>query len=282
MKSRIFDPLDEIKKLLEHTSKELDKPSISNDKQIHSIRVMSKQLRSLLYLIKPFFNDKEFLKSQNQFYKELAKSLSQEREAKVMYDTFQWLIKKSRLPKDNFEDIQTALQENLENKTASDADIDQKLQVCKQSVMMALDTINEQKKAKYTIKDLKTGFFKTYKKAYDTLHLALATKEIEDIHLFRKYAKYHMYQIQLLSNLLRRSKQRAKDLDKLTSLLGRSHDLALFAEYLYINKNLANSDRLISCISKEQKKLTKEALKIAKKTFKHRPKKLKIFNNIDN
>lgn len=275
MKSIIFDPLNEIKQLLETTYQEINKSSISNDKQIHSIRVMSKKLRSLLYLIKPFFDDKEFLKSQNQFYKELAKNLHQERETKVMYDTFQWLIKKSKLSKDSFEEIQNTLRQNLENK--ADADISQKLQISKQSMMIALDTINEQKRANYTIKDLKTGFFKTYKKARDTLHLALMTKEIEDIHLFRKYAKYHMYQIQLLSNQLRRSKKRSKDLDKLTSLLGRSHDLALFAEYLHNNKNLTNYDMLISCASKEQKKLTKEALKIAKKAFKHRPRKLKIF-----
>ena len=279
MKSIIFDPLNEIEKLLEHTSKEISESSISSDKQIHSIRVMTKKMRSLLYLIKPFFGDKEFLESQNKFYKELAKSLSQERETKVMYDTFQWLIKKSKLPIDNFEEIQTTLRQNLENNTTTDADINQKLQICKQSMMMALDTIKDQKRANYTIKDLKAGFFKTYKKARDTLHLALATKEIEDIHLFRKYAKYHMYQIQLLSNQLRRSKKRSKDLDKLTSLLGKSHDLTLFAEYLHNNKNLTNSDILISCISKEQKKLINEALKIAKKAFKYRPKKLKIFKD---
>ena len=281
MKSIIFDPLNEIEKLLEDTSKEISESSISSDKQIHSIRVMTKKMRSLLYLIKPFFGDKEFLESQNQFYKELAKSLSQERETKVMYDTFQWLIKKSKLPIDNFEEIQTTLRQNLENNTTTDADIDQKLQVCKQSMMMALDTIKDQKRENYTTKDLKTGFLQTYKKAYDTLHLALATKEVEDIHLFRKYAKYHMYQIQLLSNQLRRSKHRSKDLDKLTSLLGRSHDLALFAEYLHNNKNLTNLDMLIFYTSKEQKKLTKEALKIAKKAFKHRPRKLKIFKDIN-
>ncbi len=282
MKSIIFDPLDEIKKLLEYTSKEISESSVSNDKQIHSIRVMSKKLRSLLYLIKPFFDDKKFLKSQNQFYKKLAKNLSQERETKVMYDTFQWLIKKSKLSEDSFMEIQTILKQNIVNNAVANADIDQKLQISKQSIMVGLDTTDEQKRAKYTIKDLKTGFLKTYKKAYDTLHLALATKEIEDIHLFRKYAKYHMYQIQLLSNQLKRSKKRVKDLDKLTSLLGKSHDLALFAEYLHNNKNLTNSDMLISYISKEQKKLVKKALKIAKKAFKHKLKKFKIFKNIDN
>ena len=282
MKSITFDPLDEIKKLLEYTSKEISESSVSNDKQIHSIRVMSKKLRSFLYLIKPFFNDKKILKSQNQFYKELAKDISQERETKVMYDTFRWLMKKSKLSGDSFMEIQTILKQNIENNAVANADIDKKLQISKQSIMMGLNTVNEQKRKKYTIKDLKTGFLKTYNKAYDTMHHALETKEIEDIHLFRKYAKYHMYQIQLLSDQLKCSKKRVKNLDKLTYLLGKSHDLALFAEYLHNNKNLTDWDILMSYISKEQKKLVKKALKIAKKTFTHKRKKFKIFKNIDN
>ena len=282
MKPIKFDPLEFIEKMLKDIAKYIDEPAISKDKKIHFIRVMSKKLRSLLYLVKPFFNDKEFLKNQNQFYKELAKNLSQERETKVMHDTFQWLIEKSRLPRDDFKDIQTTLQENLENKDADSDEIDQKLQISKQSIMMGLNALNEQKRTKYTIKDLKTGFYKIYKKAYDTLHLALATKEIEDIHLFRKYAKYHMYQIRLLSGQLKRSKKRVKELDKFTYLLGTSHDLSLFAQYLHNNTNLSNSDILISYVSKEQNKLTKTALKMAKKAFKHKPKKFKIFKDTNN
>jgi CHAD domain-containing protein len=277
MKSIIFDPLNEIKQLLEHTSKEINESSI--DKQIHSIRVMSKKMRSLLYLIKPSIKDKEFFKSQNQFYKELSKSLSQERETKVMYDTFQWLIKKSKLPKDSFEETQTILQQNSENKAIEDADIGKKLQISKQSIMLALDNLDDWETISNSTKAIETGFLKTYKKAYDTLHLALVTKDMDDIHLFRKYAKYHMYQIQLLSNQIKHTKKRVKDLDRLTSTLGRCHDLVLFAEYMHNNKNLTNSDMLIFYISKEQKKLIKEALKSAKKIFKYRPKKLKLFNN---
>ncbi|MGW8168744.1 MAG: CHAD domain-containing protein [Sulfurovaceae bacterium] len=279
MKSIIFDPLNEIKKLLEHTSKEISESSISNDKQIHSIRVMSKKLRSLLYLIKPSLKDKEFFKSQNQFYKELSKSLSQERETKVMYDTFQWLIKKSKLSKDSFEEIRTILQQNSKNKDIEITDIDKKLQVSKQSIVLALDNLDDWETINHSTKAIEAGFLKTYKKAYVTLHLALVTKDMDDIHLFRKYAKYHMYQIQLLSNQINHTKKRVKDLDKLTSILGRCHDLTLFVEYLHNNKNLTNSDMLIFDISKEQKKLIKEALKSAKKIFKCKPKKLKLFNS---
>jgi len=279
MKSAMFNPLDVMKQILKLTSKEIDKPSISKDKKIHAIRVMSKKLRSLLYLIKPSLQDKKFFESQNQFYKQLSKSLSIERETKVMHDTFQWLLKRNKLSQNSFENIQASLQQNQENKT--DPDIDKNIEICRQAIDMALENLDTIKTIQYQIKDLEKGFQKTYEKAYDNLNLALMTRDIEDIHMFRKYAKYHMYQIQLLSNQIKYPKKRAEDLDKLTSLLGKSHDLALLADHLHDNANLTNSDTLISYAAEEQKKLTKKALKQASKLFKRNPKKLKLSDNDD-
>ena len=259
--------------------KDIDEPTISKDKKIHSIRVMSKRMRSLLYLMKPFIANKESFRSQKQFYKELSKTLSQNRETKVMYDTFQWIVKKCKLPLDDFEDIQNTLQQNIENKTIASSDIDKNLQICKQSILAGLGNLNTLETKTNLKKDLKIGFQKTYKKAYDDLDIALASNDAEDVHMFRKYAKYHMYQMELLTNHIKQTKKRTKDLDKLTSMLGKSHDLVLFEDYLHKNKNLTNSDALILCIAKGHKKLTKKALKSATKIFKQSPKKFRLFSN---
>lgn len=263
-----------IRNILDITLKEIDNPLVSKDSKIHSIRVMSKKLRSILYLIKPYLKNKEFFQSQNIFYKELSKTFSQEREKKVMHDTFVWIVKKCKLSLDSVNNIQVALRQNMENNIITDANIDRKLQTCEQSILMAINNLHTFEN--YIPKNLALGFKKTYQEAYEDLIFAIITRDIEDIHLFRKYAKYHMYQIQLFPNQIKHSKKRTKDLDKLTSLFGKIHDLALFRDYLQNNTNFTNSDILIFCIAKIQKKIIKKALKSATKIFKYSPKKFKL------
>jgi len=258
--------INSIKNILGTALQEIDNPCISHDTKIHSIRVMSKKLRSILYLIKPFLKNKEFFQNQNTFYKELSKAFSQEREKKVMNDTFRWIIQKCKLSTDMTIVIQNALKENIANNIITDKNIDTKIQICRESILVAVSDLHIFKN--YTRQDLKLGSKQTYQKAYNSLIIAILTQNIEDIHLFRKYAKYYMYQLQLLQNQIKHAKKRAKDLDKLTSMLGRIHDLSLFNDYLQDNKNLTNSDMLISCIDKIQKKLTKKAFKLAIKIFK--------------
>lgn len=266
--------INTIKNILELTLKDIDNPLVSKNRKIHSARVMSKKLRSTLYLIKPYFKNNEFFKSQNMFYKELSKIFSQERENKVMYDTFLWIVKKCKFSFDSVKDIQIALKKNMENNIIADADIDKKLQTCEQSILVAISNLHIL--GDCIPKNLTLGFKKTYQKAYENLNFALITKDTKDIHLFRKYAKYHMYQLQLLQDTIKHAKKRAKNLDKLTSTLGMIHDLALFEDYLQNNLNLINSEILIFCIAKIQKKLTKKALKSAIKIFRYSPKKFKI------
>ncbi|MDD5406399.1 MAG: CHAD domain-containing protein [Sulfurovaceae bacterium] len=279
MKPIIFDPLEFMKNTLSVVSKEIDEPSISKDKKIHSIRVMSKKLRSLLYLVKPSLENKELFKIQKQFYKDLSKTLSEDREIKVMHDTFVWVVKKCKLSLDDYKDIQTSLQKNIENKTIAGPDIDQKLEICKQSILMALDNFDILKKASDPKKDWHMGFHKTYEKAYYYLNLALVTHDVKDIHMFRRYAKYHMYQIQLLTDHIKHLKKREQKLDKLTSMLGRYHDLTFFEDYLHNNKNLKSSEILLLHIIKEHRRLAKKALKLATDIFEHSPKKFKLFND---
>lgn len=257
--------LNTIKNILETTLREIDNPRISHDKKIHSIRVMSKKMRSILYLIKPFLKNKEFFQNQNTFYKEISKAFSQEREQKVMYDTFMRIVKECKPTIDKAIDIQNILKQNIANNITTNQNIDKKIQLCRESILVAISDLHIFKN--YIRKDLKLGLKQTYQKAYNSLIIAILTQNIEDIHLFRKYAKYYMYQLQLLQNKIKHAKKRANNLDKLTSMLGDIHDLALFDKYLQSNKYLPNSDVLISCILKIQTKLTKKAFKLAIKYF---------------
>lgn len=277
MQPTIFDPRNTIKNILLLLVQEIDDTSVSNNKKIHSIRVASKKIRSILYLIKSFLKDKELLENKKIFYKELSKNLSQDRERKVMYDTLHRVIKKCKLPFNDFKDVENAL--NIENKTIDTIDIDKNIQLCKKHILSELNSIDKQEMKTCKKRNIKKGFKRTYRKAYDLLHIALLTKNTEEIHRFRKYAKYHMYQIQLLLDHIDYPTKKSKYLDKMTSILGRSHDLSFLEDYINNNKNFKNAGLLLYCIEKRQKELIKKAIKLANKIFKNRDQDFKLFAN---
>lgn len=272
MKPTIFDPLHEMRNILLRALRKIENHTTSADKKTHAIRVMSKKLRSLLYLIKPSLQDKESVKIQKRFYKELSKDFSIEREMKVMHDTFLMLIKRNKLHIDGFDELIAAIKENKNN--SSGPNIDEKLLSAKSSIQKAIDELDIFRRSDSKIKKWKKGFKKTYKKAYESLHLSLQSHNIEDIHTFRKYAKYHMYQAISLKYHLKYSSKKIKALEKLTWLLGKCNDIELFGDFLHKNTDIANSTQMITYAAKEQKKLTKKALKMASKIF-NDPKKIK-------
>jgi len=274
MRPTILDPHDTIKNILLLLVQEIDDASVSNNKKIHSIRVATKKIRSILYLMKSFLKDKELMENKKRFYKELSKNLSQDREKKVMRDTLHSVVKKCKLLSNDFMDVENAL--NYETKTI---DFERNIQLCKEHILSELNSMDKQEIGICKKRDIKKGFKRTYKKAYDLLHIALLTKKIEEIHCFRKYAKYHMYQIQLLSNHIDYPIKKSKYLDKLTSILGKSHDLSFFEDHINNNKNFKNSSLLLYCIEKRQKKLIKKAIKLANKIFKDRDQDFKLFTN---
>ncbi len=272
MKPTIFDPLHEMQNILLLGLRKIEDRTTSTDKKTHAIRVMSKKLRSLLYLIKPSLQNKESVKIQKRFYKELSKNLSIEREMKVMHDTFLMLIKRNRLHIDDFAGLQAAIQKNKKNN--ADVGIDEKLLLAKSSIQKAIDELGIFRRSYSKTKKWKKGFKETYKKAYKSLHLSLKSHNIEDIHTFRKYAKYHMYQAIFLKDHVKYSNKKIKALGKLASLLGKCNDIELFEDFLHKNTNIANSTQMITYAAKEQKKLTKKALKFADEIFKCKPKKI--------
>ncbi len=253
MKPTIFDPLHEMQNILLLGLRKIEDRTTSTDKKTHAIRVMSKKLRSLLYLIKPSLQNKESVKIQKRFYKELSKNLSIEREMKVMHDTFLMLIKRNRLHIDDFAELQAAIQKNKKNN--ADVGIDEKLLLAKSSIQKAIDELGIFRRSYSKTKKWKKGFKETYKKAYKSLHLSLKSHNIEDIHTFRKYAKYHMYQAIFLKDHVKYSNKKIKALGKLASLLGKCNDIELFEDFLHKNTNIANSTQMITYAAKEQKNL---------------------------
>jgi len=267
-----------IKDKLTSTLKDIDKKEISISKKVHTVRKMCKNLRAMLQLVKPLLKDSNTYQKENNFYKNIAKLLASSREAKVMTDMFNTIIKNYKLDADEFKNIQNSLQmieadEHIENKKTLE-----NLKSCKFAIEKAIENIDRLELTTNSIYALKIGYKDTYITAQKYMDKAYKEQDIAYFHKFRKYAKYHMFHVDMLTKRSAFDKSRLKKLKKLTDILGLEHDLSLFEEYL--NKNhlsYPNARILIPYINKEQKKLRKKAKKYETLLFNLKPKKIELY-----
>jgi len=99
-----------IKDTLISTLKDMQNRELSLSKKVHTIRKMCKRSRAILQLVKPILKDPNSYQKENDFYKNMAKLLASSREAKVMTDMFDMIIKNYKLDIDEYIDIKKNLQ----------------------------------------------------------------------------------------------------------------------------------------------------------------------------
>lgn len=264
MKSNIFNPFDYLSQTLINAYYLLEGSCSTSNKKVHAIRVTSKHIRSILYFIKPFFKNEEFIESQKEFYKQLSKNLEQKRETRVLNDTLNFIIKKSGLHNDDFKNIKKHIDDDIELLDETTPHID----TTQESILKAFGSLCAYKHVHMSKKDIDKRLKQTRKKTSDLLDKAIKTDKIEDVHQFRKYAKYYMYQLQSLENNIHCSQKLMKKLEELTSTLGKIHDVYLFDQYIQKHQNEKEYTLLKKHIDDIQKKLIKKAFGQSKKIFK--------------
>lgn len=264
MKSNIFSPFDYLSTTLINAYYLIEGSCSNSNKKIHDIRLVSKNIRSILYFIKPFFKNKEFIQSQKEFYKQISKNLEQKREAQVLGKTFNFIIKKSGLQYNDFQSIKKHIDDEISLLNKETTHIDE----TQESILRAFGNLCAYKHVHISKKDINKRLKQTYKKTSRLLNVAIKTNKIEDIHHFRKYAKYYMYQLQALEGNIHCSQKIMKQLNKLTSTLGKIHDIDLFEQYMQKYQSEKEYTMLKKYIGDIQKKLIKKAFKQSKKIFK--------------
>jgi hypothetical protein len=267
-----------IKDALISTHTDIENRDLPLSKKVHTVRKMCKKSRAILQLIKPLLKDQNSYQKENDFYKNMAKLLASSREAKVMTDMFNMIIKNYKLDQNKFIDIKKSLQKIETNEHIENTKTLENLKSCRFAIETAIENIDRLELTTNSIYGLRTGYKDTYKKAQKYMKKAYKKLDIDTYHEFRKYAKYHMFQVDILSKRSAFDKKRVKKLKNLTDILGIEHDLTLFEEYL--NKNhlsYPNAKTVIPYINKDQKKLRKKAKKLEDLLFKLSPEKIELY-----
>lgn len=250
---------------------------IETDKAVHQIRKRCKKLRGLLRMIRPILKDKKLYDEKNRAFKEIASGLSGARDSKVLGDTYAKIVKRYGLDWQKYEEIASSI-DAIKSETMSDEEIESMLTQTRQELHSHLGDIHRYK-IKHTQDILDKGVQKGYKKARNLQNEAARSLKSGEFHQWRKWVKYHWYQMQMLqknSGCLLNA--RVNRLKLLADVLGEEHDITVFKEYLH-KESLAYEEEFVSYLDKEQGYLRKVAFEMGEELFCASPKRFVKFLN---
>ena len=195
---------------------------------LHHIRVDIKRLRAWVRLIRDE-EDTIGLRSIDRDLRDLMKKLSNRRDRQAFQETLKWLEKKTG--KDIKQTSLRALGAHMQKK---EPQYRLDWETIKTALAQVLDTLKVHTQTFDSMHLVRDGLQRTYKRAAKYGDKAFSGKiNPEEIHEFRKWAKYLFYQLgfiqaaypELYSAVI-------ADLEDLGNRLGRYHDLILVKEKL--------------------------------------------------
>lgn len=250
---------------------ELEKFIGGRDAHIHRIRVDIKKLRSWIRLIEGSSCTLD-LKKSDQYLKNTAKIFSQHRDAEIIQETINWLKKKTHNPETG-EDL-NVISRNIKYVEISPAFSGKKSSIINRKFFSGLKRESVKVDIAHAVEQ---GLKRTYKKGRKTGKKAFSsTGTLEDLHRFRKWAKYLCYQIEFIqASHPQYYKSEHKLLDRLGKQLGRIHDLDILDQRIrqmrYDNDIYTEVGNINRLIKNHMDKLHKHAKTLFGKIFDHSP-----------
>lgn len=239
-------------------------------KTVHDLRRRCKKIRGLIRLVQPHF--KEF-SSENDALRTAANSLSAMRDAAVMIETFDSLMKSpwaGALSWDRKHILRQELTLHL-NRIAADQDRTALLDAFASSIKSALNRIENWSLDGDGFGLLDAGLRNTYGTMRTDMEKAAKTNDPVHFHEWRKRVKYHGFHVGLLKptapHLLAGRKQ---NLGKLGNLLGEHHNIAVLSDALTTMAGPLEPI-LLQGLAAEQRALVEQALPLGRELAVEKP-----------
>lgn len=211
-------------------------PDVDFGKLVHGLRRRCKKLRGLLRLIEPRFKGFE---AENRAVRDAADGLAGMRDAAVMIETFDGLLKfdraGNRIPRIGvpLADAATGL---LESQVAKVPEGSARQQLLTDFCGIMEQVGNRAKDwsiGRSGFAALAAGLEETYRRMAQGMATAMAESTAEAMHDWRKQTKYHWHHVSLLSPTAPEVLGQTSDLlDQLGELLGDHHNLHVLDERL--------------------------------------------------
>lgn len=210
----------------------IDDHGLASDIVVHEVRKACKKLRGLLRIVRPAFDG---YKAENAAFRDMAAVLSPLRDATVLIETYDRLVDScdGDIERTAFAPVRRRLtfrQKALDRDATS---ADRKLGDVRDLLLAARARVAQWKLAASDFAALQDGLGDTYRSARKAMKTAARSTDVETLHDWRKYVKYHAYQARLIEPVWPAAMQAHRQTaDRLNDLLGDHHDLAVLDELL--------------------------------------------------
>jgi len=239
------------------------------DETVFEVRKRFKQVRAALRLVRNDLGDTVYHR-ENFLFRDAARSLAEARDAAVLVETFDNLVKNSevRIEPEVFRKVQTLLAENHKAITRRRRGQEAFTKVS-EAIEPVLTRIAGWSIRQVNGSTLSANMRRMYEEGCRALSASRAESSVENLHELRKQAKYLWIGLKLFKSRWTGNEKKLSDqVHNLTRLLGEDHDLAVLRQFLGADPlaygNSGALDNLFSVIKRRREHLKQEAFNLGR------------------
>ena len=269
-----------VRKQLDDVSAELTRErEAPRDEAVHEARKCFKKIRAILRLVRPVIGNTAY-RAENTCFRDAARPLTEVRDAKILIETLDGLVEHfhEHIAGRAFADVRKALQENLRGVRRRVLDEHNAFTVAAEVVRAARERVKDWAGAPDRWSSVGRGLEDTYRKAGAAFAEAAGDPSVENLHEWRKQAKYLRYQLEVLRPVWPdRMGELVDEADGMGNLLGDDHDLAVFRQLLTDDPDrfgdAGDREALLALIDRRRAELEQEAMLLGQRFFADRPRR---------
>ena len=245
---------------------------------IFEARKSFKKVRAALRLVREDLGE-DMYHEENYCFRDAARPLTEVRDAHVLVETFGKLTEKSTDQTNSAEyaKVHGTLFTNLKEVTQRVIREDKVFTALKEFATRALVRLSNWTFDRDGWIAVESGIKRVYKEGHRALSRATENPSVENLHEWRKQAKYLWHQLQLLDPIWSVSEKELGDqFHKLTRLLGEDHDLAVLRQTLAADPLTYGGHLFLKglfvLIDQQRKDFQKQAFTLGRQLYKDSPK----------
>ena len=254
------------------------KSATVTDHAVHETRKRFKEIRGTLRLVRDELGEKTFQR-ENRTFRDAGRPLSAVRDAKVLVDSLDALIKyfDGRVKADTVSSLRRALQHRHQATRKQVLQRDRAAAEIVRRVRAARKRVKRWPLQKRGWNAIEGGLRKVYQQGRGVMKNALDDTSDESLHEWRKRTKDLRYELELLQTVWPEMiAPLVEQAHKLTDLLGEDHDLVVLrtiAEEESGNHNGSPIDNelLFALVDERRQAVQKEARELGQKLYEERP-----------
>jgi len=204
----------------------------SRDKPVHEARKCFKKVRAVLRLVRPVISGSTY-RAENKYFRDAGRPLTEVRDAKVLVETLDKLSEhfSEQLRGKAFDDVRQQLLTHQREVRKRVLDEQDAVASVAAKIREARKRVRDWADAPNCWRSLGRGLRDVYRSARQALAEAETEPTLENLHEWRKQAKYLRYQLEIQRPLWpEHLEEIASEADRLGELLGDDHDLAILRQ----------------------------------------------------